>query len=55
MKLSLLGSAVPGARIVPTGGTGDPEISGVVLDSRQVTPGSLFVAIRGTASDGACT
>ncbi|MHC5022079.1 MAG: UDP-N-acetylmuramoyl-L-alanyl-D-glutamate--2,6-diaminopimelate ligase [Planctomycetota bacterium] len=52
MKLSLLGSAVPGARVVPTVGSGDPDISDVVLDSRQVTPGSLFVAVRGTAVDG---
>ncbi len=30
----------------------DPEISGVHYDSRTVTAGSLFVAIRGLATDG---
>ena len=30
----------------------DLEISAVVYDSRQATPGSLFVAVRGETSDG---
>jgi UDP-N-acetylmuramoyl-L-alanyl-D-glutamate--2,6-diaminopimelate ligase len=29
-----------------------PEFSGLTVDSRSVVPGSLFVAIRGTQSDG---
>jgi UDP-N-acetylmuramoyl-L-alanyl-D-glutamate--2,6-diaminopimelate ligase len=31
----------------------DPEITGVTEDSRKVTPGTLFVAVRGTSDDGA--
>ncbi len=30
----------------------DPEISTIVSDSRRVTPGSLFVALRGLHTDG---
>ena len=30
----------------------DLEITDVVYDSRKVTPGSLFVAVSGFASDG---
>lgn len=30
----------------------DPEITGVTCDSRKVMPGSLFVAIRGSLTDG---
>lgn len=33
-------------------GDGDVEISGVKIDSRQVAPGYLFVAIKGTQTDG---
>src|SRR6185369_612155 len=29
-----------------------PEFSGLTVDSRSLAPGSLFVAIRGTRSDG---
>jgi UDP-N-acetylmuramoyl-L-alanyl-D-glutamate--2,6-diaminopimelate ligase len=32
--------------------SGDPAISSVEYDSRRVQPGSLFVAMRGEASDG---
>ena len=40
--------------IVPTRLTGPAgqEITGICYDSRKVTPGSLFVAIRGFQSDG---
>jgi UDP-N-acetylmuramoyl-L-alanyl-D-glutamate--2,6-diaminopimelate ligase len=38
--------------IVEAFGSGDPDITSVEYDSRRVTPGSLFVAIRGAASDG---
>jgi UDP-N-acetylmuramoyl-L-alanyl-D-glutamate--2,6-diaminopimelate ligase len=34
------------------GGSGDPEITIVTEDSRQVRPGALFVAIPGTREDG---
>lgn len=33
-------------------GSADMEISAVVFDSRKVVPGCLFVAVRGTVSDG---
>jgi len=33
-------------------GNGDPSITDIVFDSRQVKPGALFVAIRGTKTDG---
>jgi UDP-N-acetylmuramoyl-L-alanyl-D-glutamate--2,6-diaminopimelate ligase len=32
--------------------SGNPEVSGVEYDSRQVKPGSVFVAMRGETSDG---
>jgi UDP-N-acetylmuramoyl-L-alanyl-D-glutamate--2,6-diaminopimelate ligase len=31
----------------------DPDITGLTEDSRKVTPGTLFVAVRGTSDDGA--
>jgi UDP-N-acetylmuramoyl-L-alanyl-D-glutamate--2,6-diaminopimelate ligase len=41
-------------RDVPVRGVdGDPEITAVTADSRLVKPGALFVAIPGTAQDGA--
>ena len=30
----------------------DPVITGVTADSRKVAPGSLFVALPGSAADG---
>jgi UDP-N-acetylmuramoyl-L-alanyl-D-glutamate--2,6-diaminopimelate ligase len=33
-------------------GDPDPEIAGITEDSRKVTPGTLFVAVRGTSDDG---
>jgi len=30
----------------------DPEIAGLAYDSRRVTPGALFFALRGVAVDG---
>jgi UDP-N-acetylmuramoyl-L-alanyl-D-glutamate--2,6-diaminopimelate ligase len=39
-------------RIIATGGTGDPEISGISCDSRTVNKGDLFVAIPGTKTQG---
>lgn len=42
---------------IPTGSTGkslqmDAEIGGVCFDSRNIKPGDLFIAVRGSASDG---
>jgi UDP-N-acetylmuramoyl-L-alanyl-D-glutamate--2,6-diaminopimelate ligase len=50
MKLRELIRDVP---CVGTEGDLDIEITGVTPDSRLVTPGALFVAIPGTAKDGA--
>ena len=33
-------------------GPKNPEITALTFDSRKVTPGSMFVAIRGTSVDG---
>jgi UDP-N-acetylmuramoyl-L-alanyl-D-glutamate--2,6-diaminopimelate ligase len=35
-----------------SGGTADPEITAITSDSRKVSPGSLFVGLKGTAQDG---
>lgn len=37
---------------VQIAGSGDPVVTDIVFDSRQVTPGALFVALRGGYSDG---
>jgi UDP-N-acetylmuramoyl-L-alanyl-D-glutamate--2,6-diaminopimelate ligase len=47
MRLTQLAGALKGA----VHGA-DPEISGIALDSRQVRPGDLFVAIPGSRADG---
>ena len=39
-------------RPIAVSGTTDVEITGVEIDSRQVKPGNLFVAVRGTQADG---
>ena len=50
MRLSTLLSAVPGLH--SQAGNADPEITRVTADSRQVVPGTLFVAIHGDNVDG---
>ncbi|HIC68901.1 MAG TPA: UDP-N-acetylmuramoyl-L-alanyl-D-glutamate--2,6-diaminopimelate ligase, partial [Candidatus Latescibacteria bacterium] len=47
MHLAELVKAVPGAVLEAGGRRGDPEVSSVECDSRLVTDGSVFVAIRG--------
>ena len=49
MKLSELLKNVQPITIV---GDADVEVTGVKIDSRQVQPGYLFVAIKGTQTDG---
>ncbi len=49
MKLSELLKNVQTITIV---GDADVEVTGVKIDSRQVQPGYLFVAIKGTQTDG---
>ena len=48
LLLSLISSVKPLQVIGPK----NPEISALTFDSRKVTPGSMFVAVRGTAVDG---
>lgn len=50
MKLSRILSALPEARL--SRGSEKMEITGIADDSRKVGPGCLFVAIRGTRTDG---
>jgi UDP-N-acetylmuramyl-tripeptide synthetase len=51
MKLSALLENLNPTRISGAGHL-DPEIEAICYDSRQVTPGTLFVAIEGLAADG---
>lgn len=44
---------VPRTETLGSQGPEDPEIAGVVCDSRQVRPGFLFVAVTGVDQDGA--
>ncbi len=49
MRLSEIVSQIPGA--CPRS-PGDPEVTGVTCDSRRVSAGDLFVAVRGSCADG---
>ena len=49
MRLSELFKTITPTTIV---GDADVEVSGIKIDSRQVKPGYLFVAIKGTQTDG---
>ena len=49
MRLRALLRALPE---IDDGGAPDVEITAVTADSRRVTPGALFVAVRGTQVDG---
>ncbi len=49
MKLDQLLQAIQASAIV---GRTDRDIAAVCIDSRQVVPGSLFIAMRGTQADG---
>jgi UDP-N-acetylmuramoyl-L-alanyl-D-glutamate--2,6-diaminopimelate ligase len=41
-----------GVDIISITGEGNPEIKCITFDSRKVTPGSLFIAVKGTRNDG---
>jgi UDP-N-acetylmuramoyl-L-alanyl-D-glutamate--2,6-diaminopimelate ligase len=45
---AVLREIVPGA----DAGAGDPDVQGVAIDSRGVTPGAIFAAARGERDDG---
>ncbi|MBC8154722.1 MAG: UDP-N-acetylmuramoyl-L-alanyl-D-glutamate--2,6-diaminopimelate ligase [Bacteroidetes bacterium] len=38
--------------LLSTAGSMDAQITGIAMDSRRAGPGSLFVAVRGTVTDG---
>ncbi|RZJ89825.1 MAG: UDP-N-acetylmuramoyl-L-alanyl-D-glutamate--2,6-diaminopimelate ligase, partial [Hymenobacter sp.] len=38
--------------LLATAGSMDTDISSLTMDSRKVGPGCLFVAVRGTVTDG---
>ena len=38
--------------LLSTAGSMDADITGITMDSRRAGPGSLFVAVRGTVTDG---
>src|SRR5438270_10924826 len=48
-RLSEIERALSAARRM---GAGDPELNGIVYDSRKVKPGDLFVCVRGYKADG---
>jgi len=47
-----LSDIIDGLAFTELQGSADVEISAVVFDSRKVVPGCLFVAVKGTVSDG---
>ncbi|GGC11156.1 UDP-N-acetylmuramoyl-L-alanyl-D-glutamate--2,6-diaminopimelate ligase [Dyadobacter sediminis] len=48
-KLSDLLNGIP---VITISGSQDVTISSIIIDSRRVLPGSMFVALRGTQTDG---
>ena len=52
MRLSELLKALPPTLVAHLRGDGDPRIRGIHYDSRAVSPGDLFVALRGANADG---
>ncbi len=52
MKLQQLLHGLPESPIAVTGHPSDLAIDGIAYDSRKIQPGWLFVAVRGTHTDG---
>jgi len=52
MRLSALLAALPGEYAPHSAPTSDPAIRGITYNSRDVSPGDLFVALVGAVSDG---
>lgn len=50
--MKTLKSIIAGLKVIQTVGNPDVEIRELCIDSRTVTPGSLFAALKGTQSDG---
>ncbi|MEM9784032.1 MAG: UDP-N-acetylmuramoyl-L-alanyl-D-glutamate--2,6-diaminopimelate ligase [Pseudomonadota bacterium] len=53
LTLSALNAAAGDAPLAHGCASGDPAIAALSVDSRQVRPGHVFVAVAGTARDGA--
>jgi UDP-N-acetylmuramoyl-L-alanyl-D-glutamate--2,6-diaminopimelate ligase len=49
---SALGRLLSGVEVLLVEGLLPQQITGIVCDSRRVRPGNIFVAIKGTATDG---
>jgi UDP-N-acetylmuramoyl-L-alanyl-D-glutamate--2,6-diaminopimelate ligase len=47
-----LNKILKGIKVVSVGGKKSPRISSIAFDSRKVSPGCLFVAVKGTKTDG---
>ena len=50
--MKYLSEIIDGLAFTELQGSADIEISAIVFDSRKVVPGCLFVAVKGTVSDG---
>src|ERR1700712_4117896 len=50
--MKYLSDIIEGLAFTELQGSADIEISAIVFDSRQVVPGCMFVAVKGTQSDG---
>ncbi|MEZ5011821.1 MAG: UDP-N-acetylmuramoyl-L-alanyl-D-glutamate--2,6-diaminopimelate ligase [Bacteroidales bacterium] len=47
-----LGKILKGIDVVSVKGSADIQVTGISFDSRSVSAGNIFVAVRGTSSDG---
>ena len=50
--MKYLSDLIEGLAFTELQGSADIEITAVVFDSRKVIPGCMFVAVKGTVSDG---
>ena len=50
--MALLQQILYKVRIISVAGTAVQEINDLEIDSRKVKPGSCFIAIKGTLTDG---
>lgn len=50
--MAVLADLLKNVKVIGINGNSDVEINGMELDSRQVKPGGLFFAVKGTVTDG---
>ena len=50
--MAVLADLLKNVKVIGINGNPDVEINGMELDSRQVKPGELFFAVKGTVTDG---